>query len=196
MVSTNKASKAKAKASKADAEMQPVPELSSEAACVEKNGDRCFDAENAERGFDAFNERFEKEFGSSPFVSVRLEMLSHTVAALDEPYLLNREVRTPWPARDLVELDKEEGSKVLVQLIKGDESGELLDSADEDLLDNPTLYEVYAACHRLCGRFCEEAIGELPQDPRSLIHIHDETTPGDDEDADVRAVFTLGPAEI
>ena len=23
------------------------------------NGDRCFDAENAERGFDAFNERFE-----------------------------------------------------------------------------------------------------------------------------------------
>ena len=26
------------------------------------------------------------------------------------------------------------------------------------------------------------------------FHIHDETTPGDD--ADVRAVFTLGPAEI
>ena len=182
MVSTKKASKAKAKTSKADAktdEVQAAPELSSEekaakSARVQENGERCR---------DAFNERFEKEFGWPPFVDVRVEMLGKTVEKLDEPYVRTQESG--------YELDEDE-TTVLVQLIKG--NGEFLD--DFELLNNPTLYEVYAACHKLCGCECMEAIGELPQDPRSLLHIDDyacKYEDGYDEVADLRAVFTTTP---
>lgn len=143
-------------------------------------------------GQAAFNERFQKNHVGwppaswPPAVSVSIDMLDRQLEDLDKPYL---DKLTPQRLRDSDASIKPK--TVLVQLMLA--SHTLLDA--NDILVNPTLYEVYDQVHALVVRKCNEAIGENPQDPVELLKIDDYI--GDaPEGVDLRAVFTVcGPAQ-
>jgi hypothetical protein len=132
-----------------------------------------------ERGQASFAQRFEQQNGHPPAVVARLDMLDKDVDELDKPFVEHCSF-----FQSVVELGAE--ATVLVQLMQGPKR--FLDA--DEVLVNPTLYQVYEALHVLCVRACLEAIGEPPQDPRQFMAIENYYV-GDSFDYDVRAVFCL-----